>query len=129
MTPEVEAFLEHSGVKGMKWGVRKASNTANKIRKSRVKSRQDHLDRLSRVNQGTATKEDKRLITERRVRNARNVTRAVVLVGVGATFVGAAMQAKGGKKLPSIPKDPRARELLADLRYSLDLPYKHLLAK
>ncbi len=52
MSQEVEVFLEHFGVKGMRWGVR---NEAKK-----EASRQDHINRLKKY-----------LMVQQRERNVR----------------------------------------------------------
>lgn len=50
---EIDEFLEHSGVKGMKWGVRK------------TKRQQGQVDRLAKVRDGNATKVDRLRVANR----------------------------------------------------------------
>lgn len=69
MTKNVDEFLEHHGVKGQKWGVR------------RTREKQLHLDRLQRVKNGAATSQDKALIRSRRLGMAALGTTAAITVG------------------------------------------------
>lgn len=46
MSSETDAFLEHHGVKGMKWGVRRTGNV------------QKNLDRMNRMAKGKASEAD-----------------------------------------------------------------------
>jgi len=60
---EIDAVLEHSGVKGMKWGVRRAEARAAKgpdrFGNRNNERAQRNIDRVSRVASGTASKGDK----------------------------------------------------------------------
>ena len=60
---EIDVWFEHQGVKGMKWGVRRAEARAEKgpdrFGNRHNKSAQRRVDRVSRVASGTASKGDK----------------------------------------------------------------------
>lgn len=76
---EVYDFLEHHGVKGQRWGIRKEQR--NQMR----------FDRLMRVASGTATRQDR--LKEASKKIAKNA--AFVGVGVGATLVVGILAKKG----------------------------------
>lgn len=111
--PNVEEFLEHHGVKGMKWGVRKkylnfrandAQRVANRAKAASelqpnvftargARKTQDTADRLQRRVDGKETKQD------RNVRYAKNAVAGALIAGLLITAVGA-------EKTSSLPKKP-----------------------
>jgi hypothetical protein len=82
---EVEDFLAHFGIPGMRWG----------YRKQRLAT---HLDRVSRVAAGTATREDRAAIRRRRMvtfKTSAAVGGAATAV-VGALFMRRYLHNRGG---------------------------------
>lgn len=67
---EVEDFLEHFGIPGMRWGYRKQRLQA-------------HLQRLSRISAGTATPQDRAAVRQRRIRSLETAA------AIGGTAVAA----------------------------------------
>lgn len=107
---QIDAFLEHHGVKGQKWGVRNKITSFN-VRRGRQK--QLHRERLQRVKEGTATKQDVRNI---RARTAGQASIAVT-TAIGAAFLTNTLLKKTGHKkvsvlLPSGMAKTRSGEVL-----------------
>jgi hypothetical protein len=82
---DVEDFLEHFGVPGMRWG----------FRKQRLQS---HLDRLSRKADGTASSSDLAAIRRRRINTAKTVAvvGGVAAVAAGGLFAKKFLKERGG---------------------------------
>jgi hypothetical protein len=91
MNPDVDAFLEHHGVKGMKWGVRRSINIQRQRRAKKY---------------GDKSKKPLTL-AQKRARHERNIGRASVGLRIAAgTLVAATLLARA-KAGPNIPNDFR----------------------
>ena len=97
LLPTVEDFLAHYGIKGQKWGVRRAEQRAAKgpdrFGNRNNQSTQRRLDRLSRVASGTATGGDKVKAL------LFNIPPALVLLEGGSVRGAAANQLDRGAKV------------------------------
>lgn len=84
---DVEDFLEHFGVPGMRWG----------FRKQRLQS---HLERLSRKSDGTSSEADRAAIRRRRITTAKTVAvvGGVATVAAGSLFAHKWLKQRGGVK-------------------------------
>lgn len=82
---DVEDFLEHFGVPGMRWG----------YRRQRL---QTHLERLSRKADGTASSTDLAAIRRRRIKTAKTVAvvGGVATVAAGSLFAKKWVKQRGG---------------------------------
>lgn len=89
---EVDEFLEHHGVKGMKWGQRK---------KRYLEGRRLHKERLDRVSKGTASSRDVGNIMMRRLGNISLATTTIIS---GALLGDKLLRMHGSKSIRNIPK-------------------------
>ncbi len=133
---EVEEFLEHFGVKGMRWGVQNRS-----LRKEA--GRQEHINRLKKISDGTATREEraavrkktgtttkpranrelqnpketKMLINNKRNQKVRDVaTGLVVAAWVASLFISNAKLKTSNIRPPSSTKAKSVANLINDRR-------------
>ena len=88
MIIEADAYLDHAGVKGMKWGVRKAKSNAIQATSRKARHRQFMKNARKKRPEDRSEAERQSIRSDNMVRGA-NAVNAILLAGIGVTTLAA----------------------------------------
>jgi len=106
---QIDAYFEHHGVKGQKWGIRNAKNRVDGVLAGKAYKNHPGFNRQGRTASGTGGR-----YQSRSARNVKRVAAAIILPGIGDTLYNTIAK-------PLDPKSPLAKKTQSGTAFTVKL--------